>query len=138
MPIKSLSPYLNFNGNAGQAIKHYESALGAKADNIMRFGEMAGPDAPQEIKDRVMHCVLRIGPGVLMISDGRPGTQVPPGGNSHVNLDFDNLDEMGKAFQALSAGGEVTMPLADMFWGARWGTLTDAYGIQWMFNCEKK
>ena len=45
---------------------------------------------------------------------------------------------MQRAFDALSEGGSVTMPLQDTFWGARFGTLTDAFGIRWMFNCEKK
>ncbi|HTY54572.1 MAG TPA: VOC family protein [Candidatus Binataceae bacterium] len=45
---------------------------------------------------------------------------------------------MPKKFEALAAGGKVTMQLQDTFWGARFGMLTDAYGIRWMFNCELK
>jgi PhnB protein len=45
---------------------------------------------------------------------------------------------MQKAFDALAKGGSITMPLMDQFWGAKFGMLTDAYGINWMFNCEKK
>ena len=46
--------------------------------------------------------------------------------------------DMAQKFDALAAGGKVTMPLADMFWGARFGMLVDAYGIQWMFNHQLK
>jgi PhnB protein len=53
----------------------------------------------------------------------------------HVCLDFDDPAEMGKRFDALASGGEITMPLQDTFWGARFGMLTDSYGIRWMFNC---
>ncbi|MFN2447196.1 MAG: VOC family protein [Vicinamibacterales bacterium] len=53
-------------------------------------------------------------------------------------LDFDNVADMTQRFEALGAGGKVTMPLQDTFWGAKFGTLTDAFGVQWMFNCEHK
>lgn len=138
MAIKSLNPYLNFNGDAEKAIRFYESALGAKADDIMRFGEAFGPDAAPEVKNRVMHCVVRVDGNVFMVSDIRPGETIPPGTNAHISLDFDDEADMEKRFSTLSAGGTVMMPLSDTFWGARFGMLTDAYGIQWMFNCQKK
>ena len=52
-------------------------------------------------------------------------------------LDFDDATDMKKKFDALSVDGKVTVPLADTFWGATFGMLTDAYGISWMFNCNK-
>ncbi len=140
MAIKQLNPYLNFNGTADKAIQLYQSALGAKVENIMRFGDAAGnmPVAPAD-KNRVMHAVLRMGAGVVMLSDTMPGAPVgADGGNVHITLDFDDVDEMTKKFDALAAGGQVTMPLSDTFWGARFGMLTDAYGIRWMFNCEQR
>jgi PhnB protein len=140
MSIKQLNPYLNFEGTAAKAIKLYESALGAKAENVMRFGDMpsgAGAPAPSaEQKDRVMHARLKIGQGVLMLSDTQPGMELPEGGNMHVSLDFDDVKEMNQRFEALAKDGKVTMPLQDTFWGARFGMLTDAFGIRWMFNCE--
>ena len=138
MPIKSLNPYLNFNGTADKAIELYASALGAKADNVMRFGDVPGMDAPAAHEGRVMHAALAIGAGVVMVSDTMPDRPVAAEGNVHVALHFDDVAEMRKKFEALAAGGKVTMPLADTFWGATFGMLTDAYGISWMFNCEKK
>jgi PhnB protein len=138
MPITTLNPYLNFNGTADQAIKLYESALGAKTEVIQRFGDMAGADVPAEQKNRVIHAALRIGGGTLMISDTMPDRPVPPAGNVHVILEFDDPAEETKKFEALAAGGQITMPLADMFWGAKFGMVTDAYGISWMFNCTRK
>ena len=137
MSIKKLSPYLNFEGTADQAIKLYESGLGAKAE-IMRFGDMPGQPVPAEQKNRVMHARLRIGDEVLMISDTMPGHPLVVGGNVHISLDFSDVEDMTKKFDALSRGGKVTMPLQDTFWGAKFGMLTDAYGINWMFNCELK
>jgi PhnB protein len=135
MAIKQLNPYLNFNGTAAQAVKLYEKALDAKVESIQRFGDIPGTPAPPETKDRVMHAVLRLGEGTIMLSDTQPEAPASPGGPIWVTLDFDDPAEMGRKFEALSVGGKVTMPLQETFWGAKFGMLVDAHGIQWMFNC---
>lgn len=138
MSIKSLNPYLMFDGDAEQAIKLYQKALGAQIEgDVSRFG-----DAPPEARapgseNRIMHAQLRIGGGLIMLSDGMPGTPPPKQSNTHVTLDFDDVNDLNQRFDALAAGGKVTMPLEDTFWGARFGMLTDAFGINWMFNCQK-
>lgn len=136
MSIKSLNPYLNFDGTAAKAIALYESALGAKADGVMRFGEMPGGDFPAEVKDRIMHARLQVGPGVIMISDTMPGQPCKQGNNVEVIVHYDDAAEMAKAFDALAAGGTVGMAIHDAFWGAKYGFLTDAYGVRWSFHCE--
>jgi PhnB protein len=132
MSIRQVNPYLNFDGTAAQAIQLYESALGAKTENLQRFGDI--PGAKPEHEDRVMHALLRVGVGVIMISDTQPGMPLRQGGNVHVCLDFDDAEQMTRSFEALAVGGKVTMPLQDTFWGAKFGMLSDAFGIQWMFN----
>ncbi|TMB01372.1 MAG: hypothetical protein E6J57_06395 [Deltaproteobacteria bacterium] len=69
-----------------------------------------------------------------MISDSQPGIAVAPGGNVHVCLDFDDVADMTKKFEALAVNGKITLPLHDTFWGAKFGMLTDAFGVSWMFN----
>lgn len=138
MAIRQLNPYLNFNGNADQAIQLYQRALGAKVDNVMRFGDAAQmPVAPAD-KNRVMHAVLQLGAGTLMLSDTMPDQPTVMGSNVYVTLDFDDVGDMTQKFDALAAGGKVTMPLSDTFWGAKFGMLTDAFGVNWMFNCDTK
>ncbi|MBI1779968.1 MAG: VOC family protein, partial [Sphingobacteriales bacterium] len=66
------------------------------------------------------------------------GFNVNYGNNVHIALQLDNRDETSTLFEALSADGKVTMPLADMFWGAYYGSCTDKFGVQWMFNCYTK
>jgi len=139
MAIKQINPYLNFNGDAEKAVKLYESALGAKVESLSRFGDMPGSQATPETKDRVLHSTLRLGNGgLIMISDIQPGMPHAPGTNMYVCLDFDDAADAIQKFEALSAGGKVLMPLADMFWGAKFGILLDAYGVQWMINCDLK
>ncbi len=136
MAIKQLNPYLNFDGTADKAIKLYESALGAKAETVQRFGDMPGGDVAPEHKNRVMHAVLHIGGGTIMISDTQPNSPVARDSNVQIVMDFDDANEMNRKFDALAVGGKVTMPLNDTFWGARFGMLTDAFNIRWMFNCQ--
>jgi PhnB protein len=135
MAINQLNAYLNFSGSAARAIELYERVLGAKVERRMTFGE-AQPDSAPATKDRIMHAVLHIGPAVVMLSDGPPSMPIPSESNTHLCLDFGDPAEMAKAFDGLASGGKVTMPLQDTFWGARFGMLTDAFNINWMFNCE--
>ncbi|WP_437927317.1 glyoxalase/bleomycin resistance/extradiol dioxygenase family protein [Sorangium sp. So ce291] len=136
MSIKNLNPYLMFNGTAGRAIKLYEGALGAKVEGLMRYGDIPGNTPAPENRELIIHAALRIGPGLVMVSDSTPDRPVPQESNTEVFLDFDDVADMTRVFEALAAGGAVTMPPQDTFWGAKFGTLTDAFGIRWMFNCD--
>lgn len=139
MAIKKLNPYLNFDGNAAQAVELYERVLGAKVETLSRFSDMPSGQATPETKDRVMHALLRLGAdGVIMISDTHPGTPFVQGSNCYLTLDFDDVADMEQKFNALAEGGKVEMALNDAFWGARFGMLTDKLGVHWMFNCELK
>jgi PhnB protein len=138
MAINQLNPYLNFDGTADKAVKLYERALGAQVENLQRFADIPGAKPDPQNGQRVMHARLRIGSGTVMISDTQPGVPCTAGNNVHVCLDFSDPAEMGAKFDALAAGGKVTMPLQDTFWGARFGMLTDALGIHWMFNSQQK
>lgn len=135
MAIKQLNPYLSFDGTASDAITFYERALGAKVEEIRRLEDVPGrTPAPDDAK-RVIHAVLRVGPHVLMMCDMPPGTSAPSSGKVHLSLDFDEVQDMTQRFEALAAGGTITQPLHDAFWGARFGIVTDAFGVSWMFNC---
>ncbi|WP_394841268.1 VOC family protein [Pendulispora brunnea] len=144
MAIKQVTPYLFFSGTAEKAIKHYEKALGAKLEGqgVMRFGDVPpggnAPPCPDADKNRVMHALLHIGGGQIMISDVPSDKKASTVSNVEIVLDFDDVAETASKFDALAAGGEVTSPLQDTFWGAKFGTITDAYGIRWMFNCTLK
>ena len=131
--MKSIVPYLLFNGNCREAITFYHAAIGGDL-HIMPFGDAPGCTPDQ--KDLVMHTKLSNGNCIIMASDGRPGTPVTAGDNFSVSIDHDSREEQTRIFNALATGGNVTMPLQDMFWGAHFGMLTDKFGIMWMFNCD--
>jgi PhnB protein len=105
---------------------------------VQRFGDTKGIDYPPEAKSRVIHAALKLGESHLMLSDTMPSMPKPAGNNVRVPINCDDVADMTKQFEALAAGGKITMPLQDTFWGAKFGMLTDAFGINWMFNCETR
>jgi len=137
--MATLNPYLNFPGNTEEAFDFYKSVFGGEfAGGIFRFKDTPEADKMNASdREKVMHVALPIGKGnMLMATDALEsmGHKVTPGTNFHLSLEADSKEETEKLFKALSAGGKVTMPLADAFWGAYFGMLTDKFGIQWMVN----
>ncbi len=134
----NLAPYLNFPGNAEDAMTFYEGALGGKLTEIHRFGTMpGGDDLPPQVRNRVMHLGLELpGGGRLMASDTMEGMGPPHvvGTNMSISIHPSSRAEADRVFAALSDGGVVGMPLADQFWGDYYGHLTDRFGVQWMIN----
>jgi PhnB protein len=134
--MKSVITYLNFDGNCRDAMKFYQGCFGGEL-YLMPFSEAPG-DFPKEAKDRVMHAtVVKSGVGIVMASDTMPGQPFKQGTNFAVCVTPENSEELENLFKAFSEGAKVTMPLQDTFWGARFGMLTDQFGVNWMFNFEK-
>lgn len=141
------STYLNFIRNTEEAFNFYKSIFGGDfgINGISRFKDIplaeGMPPIPEEDKNLVMHVELTIlGGHVLMATDAPEsmGFTVNFGNNVFINLEPDSKEETRKLFSALSAGGKVSMELQDMFWGAYFGSCSDKFGVQWMFNCMGK
>lgn len=138
-----VSTYLNFARETEAAFAFYRSVFGTDYEGpLVRYSEMPPqpdqPPLPEADRDLVLHVALPIlGGHVLMGSDASAcmGFSVIAGNNVHINLETDSREQTERLFAALSEGGQVTMPLQDMFWGAYFGSLTDRFGIQWMLNC---
>ena len=116
------TPYLTVRG-AADAIEFYKKAFGAK--EIMRLPVPGGA---------LGHAEIRIGDSMVMLSDEFPTSATKPpaalGGTTGYVLLY--VRDVDRAFeQAVAAGARVTMPLADMFWGDRFGTLVDPFGHAW-------
>lgn len=133
-----ISPYLNFPGNAEEAMTFYAKALRGTLTEIHRFDGVPGmEDLPVEAKKRVMHVGLDLPGGArIMASDTMDGMGPPHvlGTNVSISVHPDSREEADRIFAELSAGGEIGMPLADQFWGDYYGHFTDRFGIQWMVN----
>ena len=135
--MEVIIPYLNFNGNAAEALNFYSKALNGEVVYKQTFGE-SPMESSEEQKDKIMHASFKAGNLNFLVSDTMPGQPVTSGTNISLSLNFNDADEMNKTFAALAEGGKVTMELQDTFWGARFGMLQDKYGFNWMFNHDYK
>ena len=136
--MKDVVTYLNFDGNCREAMEFYQQCFGAEL-YLLSFSEVPG-DLPKEAKeapDRIMHATLRKGSPFLMAADIMPGGVVQQGNNFSVMIHCESPQEIERLFTALGESGKVTMALQETFWAGRFGTLTDKFGINWIFNLEK-
>ncbi|HEY1614482.1 MAG TPA: VOC family protein [Rhizomicrobium sp.] len=132
-----INPYLNFNGNCGDAFRHYAEILGGEDLRIMTFRD-APPGMPiaDSDKDFVMHARFQVGDVTIMGSDVPGGRYNKPQGFA-VNIGTETPEEADRVFAALAEGGTVGMPIAETFWAKRFGMVTDKFGTHWMVNCER-
>jgi len=109
--------------NAAEAIEFYKKALGAK--ERMR---MKAPDG------KIGHAELEIGDSIVFLSDEYPnmGGKSPRTAGTYTGALYLYVPDVDKSFQqAVDAGGKVTMPVTDMFWGDRYGQFMDPFGHYW-------
>jgi uncharacterized glyoxalase superfamily protein PhnB len=110
--------------NSLEAIEFYKNAFGARELDVFPSPDGKG----------TMHASIQIGDSILMMGDERPGQDCKSAetlGASPISL-FVYVPDVDAAFeQAVAAGGEVIMPVAEMFWGDRAGTLKDPFGYAW-------
>ncbi len=133
--MEAIVPYLNFNGNAAEALAFYSVALDGKILFQQTFGETQMPhDA--SMKDKIMHATFQADKLTFMVSDCAPGHEATRGTNISLSLNFTDALAIDKTFEGLSEAATITMALQDTFWGARFGMLTDKFGINWMFNYD--
>ncbi|OWY30427.1 VOC family protein [Herbaspirillum robiniae] len=120
--MHSITPHLVCAG-AAEAIEFYKKAFGAREG-----GRLAGPDG------RLMHAHINIGDSSLMLVDEMPewkclGPKALGGSPVTIHLYVEDVDAVFA--QAVAAGAQVKMPVADMFWGDRYGQLVDPFGHSW-------
>jgi PhnB protein len=84
-----------------------------------------------------MHARLTKGSAVLVASDTMPGRLLQQGSNFSVNIQCESLEAIDNFFDDLNEQSKVTIPLAAHVLGARFGMLTDQFGVNWMFNLDK-
>ena len=130
-----LNPYLNFNGNARQALEFYQSVFGGSL-TLSTFADLGATDGPDA--DKIMHGQLETDAGYTLMGADVPGHMgyQPPAGFG-VSLSGDDGDALHSYWDKLSAGGTVTMPLQKQVWGDEFGMCTDQFGIPWLVNISQ-
>ena len=120
--MHTVTPHLICAG-AAEAIEFYKKAFGAVEE-----GRLPGPNG------KLMHAMIRIGDSALMLVDEMPewgalGPKALKGSPVTIHLYVEDVDAF--AARAVAAGAKITMPVADMFWGDRYGKLEDPFGHHW-------
>lgn len=141
-----VSTYLNFPRTTEEAFNFYKSVFGGDfIGGIHRFSEVpsqeGAPVMSNDDKNLIMHIALPILGGHVLMGTDAPetmGFHVNFGNNIYINLEPDTRIETNRIFSSISQGGKIEMPLQEMFWGDYYGSCTDKYGVQWMFNCTSK
>lgn len=141
--MSRVSTYLNFQNRTEEAFLYYQSIFGGEfIGGIRRFSDIPpSPDVPpvhSGLANLVLHVALEITGGHILMGSDAPaefGFRVTQGNNYYIHIDTDSRVEADRLFSALSSGGRVTQEMEEMFWGAYYGSCTDKFGMQWMFNC---
>jgi PhnB protein len=129
-----VQPYVFFDGKCEEAIEFYRRALGAQVNLQLRFKDSPEPPPPgcgPVDGNKIMHAQFQIGETVIMASDGRCTGQAKFEGFA-LSLTVPTEAEADRAFNALADGGAVGMPLGKTFFSARFGMVTDRFGVMWM------
>jgi len=127
--------YLSFDGTCEAAFRFYEQRLGATRASLFPYA--GSPMAvPPEWQTKIMHGSITLNGVTVAGADPAPGGYVQPSG-FRMFLESDDPAETERLFNALAENGRIEMPLQETFWSARFGVLTDQFGIPWTISCAQ-
>lgn len=140
--MTTINPYIHFNGNAFDAFTFYKSVFGGEFSALSRYKDTDFLDEATKAAEgeKIMHIELPIGTAVLMGSDtpSAMGTHNERENRSKLSVQASSREEADRIYQALSAGGEIEMPIANSPWGSYFAMFRDKYGFEWMINFDLK
>jgi PhnB protein len=131
-----LTPYLQFDGTAREAMEFYHSVLGGEL-SLLTLADGMGVDDPEQ-GGRLMHSSLFVERGLhLMASDSMDGIPSRPNGTIALSCSDDHPTTnatMRRWWEGLAERATVTIPLAAAPWGGNFGQLVDSFDVSWMFT----
>ena len=137
--MKTLHPWINFNGNAEEAFTFYKSVFGGEFTKVVRFKDIATAEfpVPEKEENKIMYIALPIGTDTMLIANDVP--EIMGQVNEHENrskilVSAESKEEVDKLFTGLSAGGEVEGAAGDSPWGSYASMFRDKYGIDWIIE----
>ncbi len=139
--MTTLSPWINFNGNAEEAFTFYKSVFGGEFTNLIRLKDLASPEFPVDENDaeKIMQITLPINGANVLIGNDVPafmGTVNENENRSKIHVAIDSKEEAERIFNGLSAGVQAEVPMSDSAWGTYFGMFRDQYGIEWVIECS--
>jgi PhnB protein len=139
--MRTINPWINFNGNAEEAFTFYKSVFGGEFGKIVRFKDLASAEfqVPENEANKIMHIALPIGKHNVLIANDVPefmGRVSESENRSKIAVSAESKEEADKIFNGLSAGGAVEGPIGDGPWGTYAGMFRDKYGIEWIVEFD--
>ena len=139
--MRSINPWINFNGNAEEAFTFYRSVFGGEFTKIIRFKDIATAEFPVGEKDanKIMHIALPIGKNNKLIANDVPefmGRVSENENRSKIVVNTESREEADRIFKGLSAGGDVEGEIGDSPWNTYAGMFRDKYGIEWIVEFD--
>ncbi|MGX5691110.1 VOC family protein [Arcticibacter tournemirensis] len=139
--MKTINPWINFNGNAEEAFTFYKSLFGGEFTKIIRFKDLSGPEfqVTENEADKILYIGLPIGKHNILIANDVPevmGRVCENENRSKIYISAESREEADGIFKGLSAGGEVEGPMGDSPWGTYAGMFRDKYGIEWIVEFD--
>lgn len=133
--MKSVNPYLHFNGNTEEAFGFYQTVFGGELQ-IDRYKDLEdNMGASGDDLDKIANVALQIGAGTTLYASDMlkaSGQALIEGNNFSIQLETESSHEAESLFNKLSGGGKIDMPLMQTEWAEKFGMLTDKFGIRWM------
>lgn len=139
--MRTINPWINFNGNAEEAFTFYKSVFGGEFAKIVRFKDISSAEFPlaDSEANKIMHIALPIGINHVLIANDVPefmGRVNENENRSKIAVTVESREEADKIFNGLSAGGDVEGPIGDSPWGTYAGMFRDKYGIEWIVEFD--
>ena len=134
--MTTINAYLNFNGQTREAMSFYKDCLGGELVMQKIAESPMAARMPSEMGAKILHSSLVKKSLVLMASD-MMGNKIVNGNSISLCVNCCSEEEISSFFHKLSVGGRIVEPLHQSFWGATFGSLTDKYGITWIFNYSR-
>ena len=139
--MRTINPWINFNGNAEEAFTFYKSVFGGDFAKIARFKDMASAEfpVPEKEANKIIYIALPIGKLNVLIGNDVPefmGRVNESENRSKIAVNAESREEADKIFNGLSAGGDVEGPIDDSPWGTYAGMFRDKYGIEWIVEFD--
>ena len=141
--MRTINPWINFNGNAEEAFTFYKSVFGGEFTKIIRFKDLSSPEFTVADNDanKIMHIALPIGNRNVLIANDVPefmGRVNESENRSKIAVSAESREEADKIFNGLSAGGDIEGQIGDSPWGSYAGMFRDKYGIEWIVEFDPK
>jgi PhnB protein len=141
--MRTINPWINFNGNAEEAFTFYKSVFGGEFTKIIRFKDLASDEfqVAESEANKIMTIVLPLGKHNALIANDVPefmGRVNENENRSKIAVNAESREEADQIFNGLSAGGAIEGPIGDSPWGTYAGMFRDKYGIEWIVEFDPK